>query len=80
MDLLVPGEETPVTDFYGRAGISSGSSFAAPRIAALAARLLAAHPDWRAPELTAAIFARARKTAATAEIVSQGLIANPSLP
>ncbi len=80
VDLLVPGEETPVTDFYGRAGNSSGSSFAAPRIAALAARLLAAHPDWRAPELRVAIFARARKTAATAEIVSQGLIANPSAP
>ncbi|MCH7710311.1 MAG: S8 family serine peptidase [Proteobacteria bacterium] len=80
VDLLVPGEETPVTDFYGRAGISSGSSFAAPRIAALAARLLAAHPDWRAPELRAAIFARARKTAATAEIVGQGLITNPSAP
>ena len=80
VDLLVPGEETPVTDFYGRAGNSSGSSFAAPRIAALAARLLGAHPDWRAPELRAAIFARARKTAATAEIVSQGLIANPTAP
>ena len=80
VDLLVPGEETPVTDFYGRAGISSGSSFAAPRIAALAARLLAAHPDWRAPELRAAIFARARKTAATAEIVGQGLISDPSAP
>ncbi|MCH9051735.1 MAG: S8 family serine peptidase [Proteobacteria bacterium] len=80
VDLLVPGEETPVTDFYGRAGKSSGSSFAAPRIAALAARLLAAHPDWRAPELRAAIFARARKTAATAEIVGQGLIADPTAP
>ncbi|MCH8138191.1 MAG: hypothetical protein IH926_04430 [Proteobacteria bacterium] len=45
-----------------------------------AARLLSAHPDWRAPELRAAIFARARKTAATAGIVSQGLIINPSLP
>jgi hypothetical protein len=80
VDLLVPGEETPVTDFYGRAAISSGSSFAAPRIAALAARLLGAHPDWRAPELRAAIFARARKGAATAEIVAHGLIADPSLP
>ena len=80
VDLLVPGEEIPVTDFHGRATVSSGSSFAAPRIAALAARLLAAHPNWRAPELRAAIFARARKTAATVDIVSQGLIADPTAP
>jgi hypothetical protein len=80
VDLLVPGEETPVTDFHGRAAISSGSSFAAPRIAALAARLLGAHRNWRAPELRAAIFNRARKGAATAEIVGQGLIADPSSP
>lgn len=60
VDLLVPGERVPVIDFLGRATVASGASFAAPRIAALAARLLERNPDWSAPELKAAIIARAR--------------------
>jgi len=63
VDLAVPAENIPVTEFDGSPGIASGTSFAAPRVAALAARLLLAHPDWRAPQLKAAIFARAHPLA-----------------
>ncbi|MFQ5785246.1 MAG: S8 family serine peptidase, partial [Alphaproteobacteria bacterium] len=71
VDLLVPGERIPVIDFHGRETVASGSSFAAPRVAALAARLLAANPGWRAAELKAAIFARARMTDAAGPLTSR---------
>jgi len=60
VDIMVPGERVPVTDHRGADGKASGSSFAVPRITALAARLLAKHPDWKAKELKRAIVARAR--------------------
>lgn len=58
VDLIVPAERLLVMDFDGNEVAASGSSYAAVRISALAARLLAGHPAWRAPELKAAIFAR----------------------
>lgn len=58
VDLLVPAERLRMTGFDGRDVTASGSSYAAVRISALAARLLAQHPDWRAAELKEAIFAR----------------------
>lgn len=58
VDLLVPAERLIVTGFDGSDTYASGSSYAAVRISALAARLLAEHPDWRAAELKQAIFAR----------------------
>ena len=60
VDLLVPGERVPVIDFNGRAALASGASFAAPRVTALAARLLMGNPEWTARQLKAAIIARAR--------------------
>ena len=60
VDVMVPGERVAIIDHRGADGKASGSSFAVPRVAALAARLLAKHPDWRAPELKRAIIARAR--------------------
>ncbi len=62
VDLLVPGERVPVIDFAGRRTRASGSSFAVPRLGALAARLLARNPDWDAARLKAALFSRARMT------------------
>ncbi len=62
VDLLVPGERVPVTGFDGAPATASGASFAAPRVTALAARLAAENPGWRAAELKAAIIARARMT------------------
>ncbi len=60
VDLMVPAEELPIVNFTGAPGHGSGSSYAVPRVAALAARLLAANPAWRAPALKAAILARAQ--------------------
>ena len=60
VDLLVPGEQVAVVDFHGRPAVASGASFAAPRVTALAARLLALNPDWRASDLKAEIISRAR--------------------
>ena len=62
VDLLVPGERVPVIDFHGNETIASGASFAAPRLTALAARIAADNPGWRAAELKAALLARAHMT------------------
>ena len=78
VDLMVPGEEQPVINFRGARSVSSGSSFAVPRVAALAARLLKAHPGWRAPELKRAIVARARPSPYhRPPVVRHGWIAEP---
>jgi len=58
VDLLVPAERLRVTGFDGKPTVASGSSYAAVRITALAARLLAMHPEWDAGRLRSAIFAR----------------------
>ncbi len=59
VDLMVPGEAVAVIDHRGATGKASGSSFAVPRLAALAARMKARHPDWHAAELIEALKARA---------------------
>ncbi|MDP2619800.1 MAG: S8 family serine peptidase [Hyphomicrobiales bacterium] len=59
VDIAVPGEQIPAIDHRGARGKASGTSYAAPRVAALAARFLAAHPDWDAARLKAEIIARA---------------------
>ncbi len=59
VDLMVPAEGLTVTDYRGARGTASGSSYAVPRVAALAARLLEKNPDWTAAELKRALFARA---------------------
>ncbi len=71
VDLLVPGERVAVIDFAGRPSVASGASFAAPRVTALAARLAAANPEWRAPELKEAIISRARMTDASGPITTR---------
>ena len=60
VDVMVPGERVVVTDHRGTEGRASGSSFAVPRVTAMAARLLAKNPDWKASELKKTILARAR--------------------
>jgi len=59
VDLMVPAENQPVVDHRGARGSTSGSSYAVPRVAALAARLLAADPGLSADALKAAIYDRA---------------------
>lgn len=76
VDLMVPAEGLAVMDFSGAEGRGSGSSYAVPRVAALAARLLARHPDWRAAELKAAILERAMQPPGA----SKGLVKSGWLP
>jgi len=79
VDLMVPAEGLKVTDYRGARGTASGSSFAVPRVAALAARLLETHPDWTAVELKAALFARAVPPLVRGESpVAVGWIPNPA--
>ncbi len=79
VDVMAPGERVPVTDHRGAAGKASGSSFAVPRVTALAARLLAKHPGWRAAELKRAIIARARPSRFYDELpVRHGWIPDPA--
>lgn len=60
VDIMVPGERIDVIDHRGAPGKASGSSFAVPRVTALAVRMLAKNPTWRGPELRDAILKRAR--------------------
>jgi subtilisin family serine protease len=60
VDLLVPAERILVTHFDGRRIFASGSSYAVSRVGALAACLLAAHPQWKAKELREGILSQAR--------------------
>jgi len=79
VDLLIPAEDMTVTGFDGAPTRGSGSSFAVPRVAALAARLKADHPDWQAAELKRAIFARAVAQPADAvRAVAVGWIPSPA--
>jgi len=79
VDIMVPAENVPVTTFYGDTGRASGSSYAVARVAALAARLLHDNPDWKAPELKAAILKRARPTPAEGQsVVQHGWIPDPA--
>jgi subtilisin family serine protease len=51
------GERDPVDEFYARV---SGTSMATPHVTGAAAVLAQQHPDWRAPELKAALMGSAR--------------------
>lgn len=81
VDLAVPAQRISVAGFDGAATVVSGSSFAAPRVAALAARLLLEHPDWHAFDLKSAIFARAKPVLQNGErLLRHGFIADPATP
>ena len=75
--IMLPAENVPVVDFRGAAGMASGSSYAVPRLAALAARLLAANPEMTSTELKAAIFARAVASPYEENVVAVGWIPDP---
>ena len=79
VDLAVPAEQVLVTGFNGRVREVSGSSYAAARVSAFAACLLAARPDWTAPELKSAILARAEKPASDmVAYVGAGTLRDPA--
>jgi hypothetical protein len=63
VDLMVQGENVLALDFDGERRPVSGSSYASARVSALAACLLADHPDWSTAELKSAIFREAHASA-----------------
>ncbi|MEP5871533.1 MAG: S8 family serine peptidase, partial [Marinomonas sp.] len=77
VDLMVPAENQPVVDFRGAKGRASGTSYAVPRVAALAARMLSKSPALSAADLKAKIFARATKPRKDG-LVAVGWIIDPS--
>jgi subtilisin family serine protease len=79
VDVMAPGEGLAVIDHRRAEGKASGSSFAVPRVAALAARLLARHLEWRAPELKRAMLSRTRPSRHHPELpVRYGWIPDPT--
>ena len=78
VDIMLPAENVPVVDFRGASGSASGSSYAVPRLAALAARLLAAAPELTTAELKTQIFARAVRSPYEDDVVAVGWIPDPS--
>jgi hypothetical protein len=83
VDLLAVGEGVTVTDASGRSGPGFGTSYAAPRIAALAARLLAERPGLDRDGLRTAILARARPLPPHPQgiaLARHGWIADPTAP
>ncbi len=78
VDLLVPAEEVAIFDARGAPGRASGSSYAVPRVAALAARLLARDPALATAALKTALFARARPAPQAAPVVAVGWIPDPA--
>jgi len=78
VDLLVPAEGLVVIGFDGGRERASGSSYAAARVTALAACLLAANPSWSTDELKAAVLARAIRSA-DSDLVAHGFLANPAI-
>ncbi|MEM8976589.1 MAG: S8 family serine peptidase [Pseudomonadota bacterium] len=78
VDIMLPAENVAVLDFRGAKGKASGSSYAVPRLAALAARLLAKEPRLTAKELKAKIFARATPSPYEKNVVAVGWIPDPT--
>ena len=76
VDIMLPAENVPVTDFRGARTRASGSSFAVPRLAALAARLLERAPELTATELKQAILDRA----VASPFVRDGAVAGGWIP
>ena len=78
VDVMLPAENLEIVDFRGASGRASGSSYAVPRLAALAARILARHPELGATGLKARILARATPSPFEREgVVSAGWIPDP---
>lgn len=78
VDIMLPAENLEVVDFRGASGAASGSSFAVPRLAALAARYLSQNPDMSIAGLKARILARAVPSPYEREgVVSAGWIPDP---
>lgn len=78
VDYLVPAEMQRVLRFDGSEGVVSGSSYAVPRVAALAARILRDDADLDATDLQAEIRRRFASGAAPRQI-GKGYVHDPRL-
>lgn len=80
VDIAVPGERIEVIDHRGAKGQASGTSYAVPRVTALAARLKAHHPGWPAARIKQAIIGYAAPMArADKGRTRHGWLPNPAL-
>ena len=80
VDISTPGEDIETFDHTGAKTYVSGSSFAVPRIAALAARFKAMNPGWSAQDIKSAIIALAGPSPGDrTKRTKYGWIANPVL-
>lgn len=80
VDVSTPGEQITTRDHQGAIKTASGSSYAVPRIAALAARFKAQNPDWDTQQLKAAVLATAAPSPGERRPRTRhGWIANPAL-
>ncbi len=76
VDYMLPAEMVEAVDFDGSPVKVSGSSYAVPRMVAMAARMKAAKPAWRASDIKAE-FARRYATGTSTRYVNGGYIADP---
>ena len=79
VDIAVPGERIDVTDHRGARAKASGTSYAVPRVAALAARIADRNPGWKATRIKAAIVALTAPLAASRRQIRHGWIPNPAI-
>ncbi len=76
VDYMVPAEHVAVTHFGGRSAYAAGSSYAVPRVVALAARWLQANPDWTVEQLLSALR-RQFANGAFARQIAHGYLHDP---
>ncbi|MGC6452923.1 MAG: S8 family serine peptidase [Candidatus Puniceispirillaceae bacterium] len=76
VDLMVPAERVEVIDHRGARSDTGGTSYAAPRLAALAARFLRANPQADTPAIIEFLVKRARPAGDAA--VKYGWIPDPT--
>jgi len=78
VDLMVPAEGIQTIDHRGAVVEGSGSSYAVPRVTAMAVRMLARNPEWTTTELIAALKARTgRSMERGSPKVKWGWVPNP---
>ena len=74
---MLPAENLGVTDFRGASGTASGSSYAVPRLAAMAVRMLQNTPDMTAADLKAQVIGLAVASPYDRDKLAAGWIPNP---
>lgn len=80
VDISTPGEQVETRDHRGARIRASGSSFAVPRVAALAARMKRANPRWDAARLKSELLKLAVPSPGErTPMTRHGWIANPAL-